>query len=150
MDRVNFIGVAMAVSAVFVLLAGAVPEHAHLVAGVAPAVGSLFLFLCLKHRWLGMKLPGPEGGLEVHLDVTEEDGKERHIEGEEALNWLVERVSTLEHRMQHAHEVAVQTASSSFHLGYKQGMRDSAEGTCLPKQRTKEYLDRILERPTQH
>lgn len=150
MDRINFIGVTVALSAVFMLLAGAVPEYAHLVAGIAPAAGALFLTLCLKHGWFGMGLPEPDEGLEVHLDVIEENGERHHVEGREALDWLTERISTLEHRVQHTREVAVQTASTSFRQGYNQGVLDSAEDRCLPEQRTEEYLDWLLERPTQH
>lgn len=150
MDRVNFFGAAVAISAVAMLLAGAVPEYAHLVAGIAPSAGALFLSLCLKHRWFGMGLPDPDGGLEVQLYVVEEDGEEHHVEGREALDWLTERISTLEHRVEHTREAAVQTASASFRQGYNQGVLDSAEDKCLPEQRTEEYLDWLLELPTQH
>ena len=150
MDKVNFIGVTVALAAVFMLLAEAVPEYAHLVAGIAPSAGALFLSLCLKRRWFGMGLPDPDGGLEVHLDVIEEDGERHHVEGREALGWLTERISTLEHRAQHTREAAVQAASASFRQGYNQGVLDSAEDKCLPEQRTEEYLDWLLDRPTQH
>lgn len=150
MNKLNFVGVTIAIAVILYAVALGFPEHAPLLGGVSFFLGLLFSF-CIRNDWFGMGFPKPDNrGVSVNLDILNEDGRKETLVDGDAVEYLTNEVKRLTERCQFLEDGILKASHGGYHHGYCQGANDAAEDKCLPEQRAEEYMDWLLEKPTQH